>query len=218
MKRFVVVGLGSFGAGAAQALAELGHDVAALDLDEEAVEEIAPKVSQAAVGDGTDRAVLERLGAPDADGAVVSTGDDIAASVLTTMALRDCGVKSVYVKVVSTAHRRVMEKVGAAETVFPERDSAQRLAKRVASRQVVNYVELGPGFSAQEMAVPERWVGRTLRELELPQRYRVAVIAVHDYLTDTYHTIPDPDAPLKDSDTLLLAGDDDKLEELSELQ
>lgn len=217
MKRFVVVGLGSFGSAAAEALAELGHDVAALDLDEERVEEIAPEVTQAAVGDGTDRGVLERLGAGDADGAVVSTGDDIAASVLTTMALKDCGVKRVYVKVVSFAHRRVMEKVGAAETVFPERDSAQHLAKRVVSRQVVNYVELGPGFSAQEMAVPERWVGRTLRELELPQRYRVAVIAVHDYLLDQYQTIPDPDAPLKDSDTLLLAGDDKRLARLGEM-
>lgn len=217
MKRFVVVGLGSFGSAAAVALAELGHDVAALDLVEERVEEIAPGVTQAAVGDGTDRAVLERLGAGDADGAVVSTGDDIAASVLTTMALKDCGVEHLYVKVVSFAHRRVMEKVGVVETVFPERDSAQRLAKRVVSHQVVNYVELGPGFSAQEMAVPERWVGRSLRELELPQRYRVAVIAVHDYLLDSYQTIPDPDAPLKDSDTLLLAGDDESLARLGEM-
>lgn len=217
MKRFVIVGLGSFGAAAAEALAELGHDVSALDLDEEAVEDIAPKVTQAAVGDGANRGVLERLGATDADAAVVSTGNDVAASVLATMALKDCGISAVHVKVVSQAHRRVMEKIGVAGTVFPERDSAQRMAKRISSRQVVNFVELGPGFSMQEMAIPKRWVGQSLRELALPQRYRVAVIAIHDYLMDTYQTIPKPDAPLKDSDTLLLAGEDDRLEALAEL-
>jgi len=214
-KRFIIVGLGNFGASAAETLAELGHDVAALDVSEDAVDRIADRVAQAAVGSGIDHAVLERIGAGSADAAIVSTGDDITASVLTTLALRDCGLREIFVKVISRDHARVMEKLDARETVFPERESAQRLAKRIASPRIVNLVDIGPGFSLQEMAVPDTWVGKSLRELELPRRYRVAVIAVHDYLRGTYKTIPDPDAPLTDSDTLLVAGEDAHLEKLN---
>jgi trk/ktr system potassium uptake protein len=217
MKRFVIVGLGNFGASAAETLSEAGHDVAALDLREEAVDRIAARVAQAAVGSGSEPAVLERIGARSADAAIVSTGHDITASVLTTLALRDCGLREIYVKVVSNDHARVMTKLGALETIFPERESAQRLAKRLASSQILNFFDLGTGFSLQEMAVPDRWVGKSLRELELPRRYRVAVIAVHDYLNGAYKTIPDPDAPLTDSDTLLVAGEDSRLDQLNRL-
>ena len=218
MKRFMVVGLGNFGSAIAEALTELGHEVSALDTDERAVDRMADRVTQAAVGNGTELEVLERMGAEGSDAAVVSTGDDITASVLTTLALRDCGVDEIYVKVVSHNHARVLEKLGVRETIFPERESAQRLARRVATRKIVNFLELGPGFSAQEMAVPQQWVGKSLRELELPQNYQVSVIAVHDHLQDSFTAIPDPDAPLKDSDSLLVAGADKHLEQLERLQ
>jgi len=214
MKRFVIVGLGNFGASAAEMLTEMGHDVAALDVREEAVDRIAGLVAKAAVGSGMEQAVLERIGAGSADAAIISTGDDVTASVLTILALRDCGVREIYAKVVSRDHARVMEKLGARETIFPERESAQRLARRIASPELVNFVDLSPEFSLQEMAVPDRWVGKSLRELELPRRYRVAVIAVHDYLRSTYTAIPDPDAPLTDSDTLLVAGENAYLSRL----
>lgn len=215
MKRFVIVGLGNFGASAAEMLTEMGHDVAALDVREEAVDRIAGSVGKAAVGSGMEQAVLERIGAGSADAAIISTGDNITASVLTILALRDCGVREIYAKVVSLDHARVMEKLGARETIFPERESAQRLARRIASPELINFVDLSPEFSLQEMAVPDRWVGKSLRELELPRRYRVAVIAVHDYLRSTYTAIPDPDAPLTDSDTLLVAGENAYLSRLS---
>ncbi|HEX2187896.1 MAG TPA: TrkA family potassium uptake protein [Longimicrobiaceae bacterium] len=215
MKRFVVIGLGNFGASLAESLYEMGHEVVAVDTVEEAVDRISPRVTRAAVGDGRSLGVLERLGVKGADAAVVSTGDDITASILASMALRDLGVAEIYVKVISRDHARVMERIGVTETVFPERDSAIRLATRISSRGILNYVRLGPGFSLQEMAVPDRWVGQTLRGLALPRRYRVAVIAVHDVLLDQMLPVPDPDAPLKDSDTLLVAGRDEDLERVS---
>ena len=211
MKRFVVVGLGNFGSSVAEALHASGHEVVALDVNAAAVDRIAPNVTRAAVGDGKQIGTLERAGAKGADIGVVSTGDDITASILSTMALRDLGVREIYVKVVSGDHARVMEKMGVTETVFPERESGLRLATRVASRGLLNYVRLGPGFSMQEMAVPESWIGRTLRELALPRRYRIAVIAVHDVLRDEMIPVPAPDAKLKDSDTLLIAGSDEDL-------
>lgn len=214
--RFVVVGLGNFGSGVASSLRELGHEVVAIDTSREKVEKIANQVERAIVGDGTDTRVLEEVGASEADAGIVSTGRDITASVLTTLALRDLGVEEIYVKVISDLHARILEKVGVAETIFPEREAAQLLAKRAASRSILNYVELGPGFSAEELAVPRDWVGKTLRQLELPRRFDVSVIAVRDYLSGDTRPVPDPDAKLKDSDTLLIAGSDEALAKLSE--
>jgi trk system potassium uptake protein TrkA len=211
MKRFVVVGLGNFGSSVAEALYTHGHDVTTVDVDEAAVDRIARLVTRAAVGDGTQPQTLERIGARGADAGVVSTGDDITASILATIALRDLGVPEIYVKVTSSAHARVLQKLGVTETIFPERESGQRLATRIESRTILNYVRLGPDFSIQEMAVPESWIGRSLRELQLPRVYRVSVVAVHDVLHDRIVPVPDPDSPLKESDTLLLSGDDEDL-------
>jgi trk system potassium uptake protein len=206
MKRFIIIGLGNFGAGVAETLHRAGHDVIAVDIEEHAVDRIAQFVGRAAVGDGKEARLLERVGARDADAAVVSTGDDITASVLTTLSLRDLGIREIYVKVVSRDHARVMEKLGVTETIFPERESAIRLGHRIANQTLLNYVQLGENFSVQEMAVPDSWVGRSLRKLELPRRHRIFVIAVHDVLTDAIIPVPDPDAPLKESDTLMIAG------------
>jgi trk system potassium uptake protein TrkA len=211
MKRFFIIGLGNFGSAIAEALHAEGHDVVAVDTKEDVVERIAPHVTRAAVADGQSLPTLERLGAREAAAAVVSTGDDITASILSTLVLRDLGVQEIYVKVVSPEHARVMEKLGATETIFPERDSAMRLATRISSTAILNYVRLGPDFSIQEMAVPRAWIGKNLRQLRLPHRYRVSVVAVHDVLTDRIVPAPSPDTPLKDSDTLLLAGDDEDL-------
>ena len=217
MQRFVVIGLGNFGSSAAEALYASKHDVLAVDTREEAVERVAPFVTRAVVADGRSAKTLERIGAKAANAGIVSTGDDITASILAMMALRDCGVAEVYVKVISVEHARVMEKLGVTETVFPERDSGQRLATRIVSRAILNYVRLGDGFGVQEMAVPEPWIGRSLRELALPTRYRISVIALHDVLSGEMIPVPDPNAPLKDSDTLLVSGKDADLARAAKL-
>jgi trk system potassium uptake protein len=211
MKRFVVIGLGNFGSSVAESLHAQGHDVIAVDTSEAAVDRIAPNVSRAAVGDGKQLRTLERLGAKGADAGIVSTGDDITASILATLALRDLGVREIYVKVISVDHARVMEKLGVTETVFPERESALRLGTRISQRGLLNFVRLGAGFSIQEMAVPESWIGRPLRDLQLPKRYGISIVAVHDVLHDQMIPIPSPDAKLKESDTLLVAGKDEDL-------
>ena len=208
MKRFVVVGLGNFGSSVAESLNAQGHDVLAVDTSEAVVERIAGTVSSAVIADGRSAKTLERIGARNADAGIIGTGDDITASILATMALKDVGVREIYVKVISVDHARVMEKIGVTETIFPERDSAQRLAARLTTTSILNFVRLGTSFGIQEMAVPEGWVGESLRTLELPKRYGISVIAVHDVLTDTMSPTPDPDAPLKESDTLLVAGKD----------
>lgn len=211
MKRFIIIGLGNFGASVAETLHSIGHDVATLDRDPERVDAMAQIATKAAVGDGTDVTTLRRIGAEDADAAVISTGDDITASAMTALMLRDLGMEELYVKVTSRDHARLIEKIGVTETIFPERESGARLGKRISSRLLLNYVPLGSGFSLQEMAVPEKWVGRSLRELQLPRRNGISVVAVHDMLADQIQPVPDPDAPLKESDTLIVAGTDESL-------
>jgi len=211
------VGLGNFGSSVAETLHAAGHDVAALDQDPERVDQMARLVARAAAGNGTDVRTLRRLGADDADAAVISTGDDITASALTALILRDLGVEEIYVKVISHDHARLIEKIGVTETIFPERESGIRLGKRISSRSLLNYIQLGADFSLQEMAVPAAWVGRSLRDLQLPRRHGISVVAVHDVLMDQIHPVPDPDAPLKESDTLLVAGTDENLRKAAEV-
>lgn len=215
VKRFIVVGLGNFGSAVAESLHQQGHDVIALDNDAEKVDAIAPFVSRAAVGDGQNLKILEKLGARASDAGVVSTGDDITASILTSMALRDLKIPLIYVKVISRDHARVMEKIGVTETIFPERESAQRLSTRIINRGILNYYRMGTSLSIQEMAVPGKWIGKSLRDLELPRKYRISVIALHDVLRDEMIVVPNPDAPLRDSDTLLVAGKDEDLSQVA---
>jgi len=211
MKRYVVIGLGNFGSAVAETLYGAGNEVAALDLDASRVEGMANRVTRVAVGDGTDSRSLRRLGAEDADAAIVSTGGDVTASAMAALVLRDVGVPDVFVKVMSGDHARLIEKIGVTETIFPERESGLRLGRRLSNGALLNFVPLGAGFSVQEMAVPNGWVGHTLRDLQLRRRLGVTVVAVHDILQGKMHNLPDPDAPLKESDTLLVAGSDDDL-------
>jgi trk system potassium uptake protein TrkA len=217
MKRFVIVGLGNFGSSVAEALYGEGHDVIALDVDERAVDRIASHCSRAAVGDGREIETLERLGAADADAGVISTGDDVTASLLAILALRDLGVADIYVKVISHDHARIASRLDVTEAIFPERESAFNLASRISDRGVVNYVHLSGALSIQEMVVPDAWIGETLRDLKLRPEYDLSVVAIHDTTTDAIAVPPDPDAPLRRDDTLIVAGSKDALEAVTEV-
>jgi trk system potassium uptake protein len=217
MKRIVVIGLGNFGSFVAESLYTHGHDVIAIDMRENAVDRLANRVSRAAVGDARQIEILRQAGVTNCDAAIVSTGDDITASVLSTMALRDLGVSEIFVKVISHDHARVMKRLGATETVFPERETARNLAERLSAATLINYIRLGGGFGLQEMVVPSEWEGQTLRKLQLPVRYRISVVGIHDNLTDAMTVPPDPDAVLKQSDTLVVAGHDEALRQIASL-
>lgn len=214
LRRFVVVGLGNFGSGVVEMLHAQGHDVIAVDADEAKVEKVAPFASRSAAVDGTDSAALTRLGARDADAAIVSVGTDLAVSVLTVMALNDLGIEEIYAKAISLDHAKILERLGVTEVIRPERETAFRLATRLSMR-LLNYTPISPGYSMQEMPTPDAFIGETLLALQLPQRYSVAVIAIHDVLTDELFVVPPADYVLKDSDTILVVGSDEALERLS---
>jgi len=211
MQRFVVVGLGHFGGWAARALYAAGHDVIAVERDGALVDRFRSDVTAAVQGDATDRQLLERIGAANADAAIVSTGEDLATSILASLALRDLGVRDIYVKVTSPEAGRALDAFGVRETIFPEREVADRLAHRITSKTVLEYVPLAPGFSLQEVAIPDGWLGKTLRELALPTSHGIQVVALRDMLADRTEVVPDPDRLLRDSDVAIVAGPDDAL-------
>ncbi len=216
VRRFVVIGLGNFGSGLVEMLHARGHDVVAVDRDEAKVERAAPFATVARVADATDVRALERVGAAEADAAVVSLGDDLAASVLSVMALHDLRVHEIYAKAFSADHGKILDRLGVTEVIRPERETAFRLARRLSMR-LLNYTPIAPGYSMQEMPTPDEFIGKTLLDLRLPQRYGVAVVAIHDVLRDEIYVVPPADYVLKDSDTLTVVGSDEALTELARL-
>jgi trk system potassium uptake protein len=212
MQRFVVVGLGHFGGWAARALYAQGHDVIAIERSPQLADRFHDQVTVAVVGDATDRALLKQVGAADADAAIVSTGQDLATSILATLALRDLGVKDIYVKVGSPEAARALEAFDVRETIFPEREVADRLAHRITSKSVLEYIPIAPGLSIQELAIPDGWLGKSLRELALPAAHGIQVVALHDVLTGAFEVVPDPDRPLRDSDVAIVAGRDESIQ------
>lgn len=218
MKRFVIVGLGNFGSAAAEFLCERHHEVIALDVDEAKVNHIAPKVTRAVVGDGRQADMLRVIGAQDAEAAIISTGQDIGASLLAAMALADVGIKEIYVKVISHDHARIARRFQHVEAIFPEFETAHNLARRmIQSQSLLNYFHLAEGLGLQEMAVPTAWEGKTLRELDLRVNFKVSVVAIHDVITDEITAIPHPDRKLQDTDSLTLAGTVENLSRVADL-
>lgn len=214
-QRFVVIGLGGFGSWVARALYDEGFDVIAIDLNEELVDRNTDVVTRCVVGDGTDPELLRRVGADEADVAVISTGEDLAASILAAMALKEMGVEEIFVKVRSLRAASALERFDIQETIFPEREAARRLARRLQSTMVLDYVSLGDDYAIQEIAVPDAWIGKTLRELALPREEGVQVVALYDVLNARWKVVPDPDEPLTESDVAVVAGHDETLTRLT---
>ena len=148
---------------------------------------------------------------------VIAIGEDLGASILALLAVRDLGIKGIYVKVTSEDHGRIADALGATDTVFPERQAATNLASRITSTKLLHYTAYGDQFGIQEMAVPEAWSGKTLAQLELPATYKIQVVAIHDNLRDTI-TVPQPTHKLTPSDTLLVAGAPAQLEQVTKLR
>lgn len=213
MKRYAVIGLGAFGSWVARTLTRSGHDVISIDRDGERVDRFAHEVARAVVGDAADALVLRKNGVAGVDAAVVSTGDDLAASILTVLALKELGVQRVIVKVPSMEAARALERFDV-DVVFPDREAAERLAYTLGSSGVLEYMALGKEHSIQEIGVPYPWIGKSLRELALPTTEGIQVVALYDALTGKWDAVPAADRVITDSDVAIVAGSTDRIEQL----
>ena len=215
MNSFVVIGLGRFGSALARQLCQLGAEVLAMDVSADLVQQISQDVTHAVVGDARDKEVLRALGVREMDCAVIAIGEDLAASVLTVMNLKELGVPYVGCKAHDEAHRRVLEKLGVDRVVIPEQEHAQRLGRSLFSHNVLDYIELSPDYGILEVPAPKTWVGKTLKELNVRAKLGVNIIAVES--GKKTNVSPSADYRICSGDVMVVLGDNMALEAVQKL-
>ena len=215
MKSYVVIGLGRFGMTLARQLCALGGQVLAIDVHSDLVQQVANDVTHAVVGDAQDKEVLRALGVRDFDCAIIAIGGNLAASVLTTMNLKELEVPYIICKAHDETHRRVLEKLGVDRVIIPEQENAQRLARSLNSHNVLDYIELSEEYGILEVPTPKAWVGKTLKELNVRAKLGVNIIAVES--GKTTNVSPSADYRIQAGDVLVVLGENYALEAVQKL-
>lgn len=212
MKQFVVIGCGRFGSSVAKTLYNQGYEVLAIDGDEEKVQEISDSVTYAAQADVEDEQALKSLGIRNFDVAVISIGSNIQASIMATIIVKEMGVKTVIAKAQNDVHAKVLYKIGADRVVFPERDMGVRVAHNLVSPNVLDYIELAPDYGIVEITAIKEWENKTLKDLKLPSRYGINVMAIRH--NDNMNISPYADDIIKPGDILIVIGNNEDLSKL----
>lgn len=215
MKSYVVVGLGRFGSEVARQLYNLGCEVLAMDVKADLVQGISDQVTHAVVGDGQDKGVLKALGIRDFDCAVIAIGDDLAASVLVTMNMKELGIPYVVCKAHDDTHRRVLTKLGADRVVIPEQENAVRLARSLSNPNVLDYIELSDDFGIAEVPAPDAWQGKSLKDLNVRAKLGVNIIAIRR--SGKLSVSPAADFAFQSGDIVVVLGDNKALEAVQKL-
>ncbi|MCK4259231.1 MAG: TrkA family potassium uptake protein [Halanaerobiales bacterium] len=215
MRQFVVIGLGRFGSSVAKTLAERDYDVLVIDRDEALVQEMSNLVTYAVQADSTDENAMNSLGLRNFDVAVVAIGSNIHSNILTTMILKEMGVRYVVTKAVDPLHGKVLEKVGANKIVYPERDMGKRIALNLVSSNMLDFIEFAPNYSIVEILATKGMIGKTLTELQFRSRFGVNVIAVKE--GERINISPAASDEIKDGDVLIVVGENQLLDKLRKL-
>ena len=214
-KQFVVIGLGRFGESVAKTLYGLGHDVLAVDMNEDLVQEISDSVTHAVQMDATDESALRTLGLRNFDVAVVTIGSNIQASVMVTLLVKELGVKYIIAKGQSDLHAKVLYKIGADRVVLPEKDMGVRVAHNLVSASILDYIELSPDYSIMEMKSLEEWNGKTLNELKLRSKYGINVMAIKK--EDDINISPSAEEIISSDDIIVAIGSAEDLARIEEI-
>lgn len=215
MKQFVVIGLGRFGSSIATTLCDLGYDVLGIDIDEEIVASLADTITHAVQADATDENTLKSLGVRNFDVGIVSIGNDIQASILATLNLKEIGMKYVLSKALSETHGKVLHKIGADRVVFPERDMGMRVAHSLVASNILDYIELSPDFSIVEIGAVPEWFNKTLGQLNIRAKYDLNVIAVKRH--SAVMISPNADEVLLKGDVLVVVGQNQDIRKLEKI-
>jgi trk system potassium uptake protein TrkA len=214
MKRVVVIGLGIFGSNIVKELYENGFEVIAIDKDKEAVHRVRDFATKAIVADGRDNEVMDQIGIHEDDVAVISFGEDLAASTLITLHLKQMKVKNIVVKAPNEEHKLILERVGATDVIIPEKEVASKVAKSLISPNVLDCLPLSEGYMIFEIAPPNSFLGKSIGELELRSKYHIEVIAVKDVLTDQIHMVPPANFILKDGEILVVIAKEKDIQKI----
>lgn len=210
---YAVIGLGRFGSAVASTLISLGQDVIGVDDSEDRVREMGELTTNALQIDATDIRALRQAGVGEADVAIISIGENIEASLLIVMQVKDLGVDTIIAKAASPLHGRILEKLGVSRVIFPEREMAERTARSLVIPNALDYIALSREFSLVEVGVPASFVNHTLRSIDLRARHGLTLVAIKRLVGGTEETLVSPpaDEVLREGDVLALLGSNEKL-------
>ena len=217
MRQFAVIGLGRFGSSVAKTLSEKGLQVLAVDTDENKVQDFSDIVTQSVCADATDDKALKAIGMESVDVAVVSVGDNIEASILITLVLKEMGIKEVIAKAVTKDQGKALKKIGADRIIFPERDMGTRLANSLASPHISELIELSSNCSIMEIKAPKEFIGKSLKQLNLRIEYGLNVVAIksrNEKGEDTVNKVPEAEYKIRAQDRLMLVGPNENIKKL----
>lgn len=213
-KQFAVIGIGRFGSSVAKTLCGLGHEVLAVDRNQDRIQEIADYVTHAVQADATDEEALKSLGIRNFDAVVVSIGDDIQSSIMIALLCKEMGVKFVVGKAQNDLHAKVLYKIGVDKVIFPERDMGMKIAHHLASTNIIDYIELASDYSLVEVTAIPEWVGKSLRQINMRAVYGLNVVAIkrgEDVLIS-----PKGEDVINEGDVLVTIGKNDYIKKLED--
>ena len=211
-KQYIVVGLGRFGRAIAETLCQDGAEVLGVDCKMDMVERMRDELTQTIQMDAMDRDALETLGVLDFDIVFVTMGSDIRASGTIVLLLKELGARCVIAKAHDEVHGRMLEKLGADQVLFPERDMGRRVAHSLISGNVIEFMELSTQYSMAEIRPKPEWIGRTLKELAMRSRMDINVVAIRS--GDAVNAMPQPETRISEGDVMLVVISENALKQM----
>lgn len=213
-KQFAVIGMGRFGTSVARTLYEMGYDVLGIDSNDDRIQDTMDLVTHAVTADTTDEHALKAIGIRNFDTVVVAIGNDTKNSIMTTLLLKELGVKFIVVKAMDEMHGKVLEKIGADRVVYPERDMGYRVAHNLISPNILDYIELAPDYSIMEITAPAKFVGRSLEQIDIRRKYGCNVMAIKH--GKDINISPIASDILHEGDVLVIVGKNEDLDDIDE--
>lgn len=209
-KQYAVLGLGSFGYSVALTLENMGCDVLVMDASYEKIQDISDKVSYAMKADIADPDALQALGGRNLDGVVIAVSESLEASIMATMICKEMGIPLVVAKAKDKLQGAILERVGADRIVYPEIEMGSRVAKSLVAREFMDWISLSNDYSMVEIAVPDKWIGKSLTELSVRERLGINVVGI--IVNGKIDVTLDPQKPLPQGGILIVIGANDILE------
>lgn len=214
-KQFAVIGIGLFGESLVYALRKLNHQVLAIDINPDRIENIANIATHAVEADATDEKTLKALDIQSFETVIVAIGGNLESSILTVLTLQELGVKRIVVKAQNVMYGKVLEKMGIQTVIYPERDMAFRLARSLISSSIIEQIEISSDFGITEFRAPQAFFEHSLAELQLPNRFQVTILAIKS--GDQIEVTPSADSIVHEGDLLVAFGKNNFIDDLSEM-
>lgn len=204
MKSILIIGLGRFGRHMAHKFLENGHEVMAVDINEDRADDAVGEIQQILIGDATEERFMESLGVSNFDLAVVAIGEKFQTVLEITVLLKDLGCKFIIARATRDVHKKLLLRNGADHVVYAERDVAERLAIRFGADNIFDYIELTPEIGIYEIAVPKGWKGKSMVELSIRTKYHVSVMAIKKM--EKIFPLPHPTHVFEEDESVMVMG------------